>query len=751
MHETAFSFSHIEFPVPGMTVPAGRHTLRGWVWPKPGGHFVDVRARVDGRQFPGIHGRPRADLAAHFQTGRRLALAEFWVVIDFLPGPAEVTLEVLEIEGRWTPFETVRYSVGPGSPPPAMSPLRPLLWHDFGRSLDFLLRTRRNRPEAPWVKLATELAAELPVGQDQLGPPDPFIGHADEPALANRNRFGLLPVVGYIFHKTEPIQRLWGTADLQALQPLKLGRATTNLIPHYPDYPVAAASGYEGFVDVPPQLPNPVAVRLYATMPDGSVHLVQVRRTRRHDAEIEKYPYLPLSSDEFTAALTAWESALRVRGFTVTRDEGYHAEVARLRAAATRVPVPARTPPPARVPAVPDRPLRRAILATHNLNLEGAPLFLLDLARHFAANGVALTVVSPSDGALRDRFAACGANIVIVDTGPVFRAGSAAAAETAIEALGRAFDFSGADLVITNTFTAFWAVQAAKAAGQRVLSYVHESTSPAAFYGNSVHPAVLALAEEALALADAVSFTSDATRRYHAGPDRPVKAVLTPGWVDVAAIDAWCAAHHRETLRAGFGVQPGELLVTNVGTVCDRKAQISFARSVDLFNRRYPELAARTRFILLGGRQAYFDDFLRDILAGLDLPNLVVHPETPDFLGYYCAADVSACSSYEESSPRVVLEAMACGTPLLASNIPGISELARDGLEAVLVPPGHTTAWAEALARILSTPDMRREISARARARVESCFASALLLPRHLALATKIAAGQAEGNKPAAG
>ena len=90
MHETPFSFSHLESPAPGAALPQGRHTLRGWVWPKAGGHFVDVRARVGDRIFPGIHGIPRADLAAHFQTGRPVALAEYYVVVELVPGSAEV-------------------------------------------------------------------------------------------------------------------------------------------------------------------------------------------------------------------------------------------------------------------------------------------------------------------------------------------------------------------------------------------------------------------------------------------------------------------------------------------------------------------------------------------------------------------------------------------------------------------------------------------------------------------------------------
>jgi hypothetical protein len=352
MHETAFSFSHLETPPPGAALPPGRHVLRGWVWPKPGGHFTNVRARIDGRVFSGLHGGPRADLAAHFQTGRRQALAEFTVAVELPPGPVEVTLEVLEIEGCWTPFQTIAYQVAERTAPTDVPPPpRPLRWHDFGRGLDFILRARRTRPEVSWVKLAVELAADLPIGQDQLYPPDPFIGHADEPALVNRSRFGLLPVVGYIFHKAEKIQRLWATADLQALQPLTLGRATANIVPHFPQYPAAGTSGYEGYVDVPPQLPNPVTLRLYAEMPGGALHLVQVRTTRRHDAEEEKHPYPPLTAAGFDEALTAWWSALRVRGFSVTRDAELQAEIARLRAVATRPPAAPRTPPPARVPA----------------------------------------------------------------------------------------------------------------------------------------------------------------------------------------------------------------------------------------------------------------------------------------------------------------------------------------------------------------------------------------------------------------
>jgi glycosyltransferase involved in cell wall biosynthesis len=187
-------------------------------------------------------------------------------------------------------------------------------------------------------------------------------------------------------------------------------------------------------------------------------------------------------------------------------------------------------------------------------------------------------------------------------------------------------------------------------------------------------------------------------------------------------------------------VQPGEYLVCNIGTISDRKGQHAFARAVDLLWRRHPQLAARTRFVLLGGRDTPFDTMLGDALAELGRPNLIVHPETTDYLRYYLAADLFACSSYEESSPRVVFEAMALRAPILASAVHGVPELVRDGLEACLLPPGDTVAWCESLARLLATPSIGLELAARARARAESSFAAPAVMPRHLALVTTAAA-----------
>src|SRR5207248_616882 len=68
---------------------------------------------------------------------------------------------------------------------------------------------------------------------------------------------------------------------------------------------------------------------------------------------------------------------------------------------------------------------------------------------------------------------------------------------------------------------------------------------------------------------------------------------------------------------------------------------------------------------------------------------------------WYRAADRFVLPSLSEGVPNVLREALACGTPFVASRVGGIPELAADGA-SLLVPPGDAAALAEALARALA-------------------------------------------------
>jgi D-inositol-3-phosphate glycosyltransferase len=77
---------------------------------------------------------------------------------------------------------------------------------------------------------------------------------------------------------------------------------------------------------------------------------------------------------------------------------------------------------------------------------------------------------------------------------------------------------------------------------------------------------------------------------------------------------------------------------------------------------------------------------------------------------YYVAADVTVVPSYYESFGMVALEAMACGSPVIASRVGGLVTTVRDGVTGFLVPESDVAALAERIAALAADPDLRWRI-----------------------------------------
>ena len=84
---------------------------------------------------------------------------------------------------------------------------------------------------------------------------------------------------------------------------------------------------------------------------------------------------------------------------------------------------------------------------------------------------------------------------------------------------------------------------------------------------------------------------------------------------------------------------------------------------------------------------------------------------------YYGTADLYLCPTTKASFGITLLEAMACGTPFLASDIIGFRELVNGGAEAVLVPPRRPEVWADAVADLMGDPARRAAMGAAGRSK----------------------------------
>ena len=93
-----------------------------------------------------------------------------------------------------------------------------------------------------------------------------------------------------------------------------------------------------------------------------------------------------------------------------------------------------------------------------------------------------------------------------------------------------------------------------------------------------------------------------------------------------------------------------------------------------------------------------------------------------DVYNYMNAADVLVLPSLSEGCPNVVLEACACGTPVVASRVGAVPELIEDGKTGFIVSPRSISEIKQALVQLMENPSLRQRMGKQARARMAKEF-----------------------------
>ena len=377
----------------------------------------------------------------------------------------------------------------------------------------------------------------------------------------------------------------------------------------------------------------------------------------------------------------------------------------------------------------------RLLLLTHNLNLEGAPLFLLEYAGWMARQeGFQLEVLASQDGPLREAFASLGARIRLLNPQPLYASATDADFRREIGAIAARIDWTGIDLVVCNTLVSFWGVHLARLAGKPSLFYIHESTSVFRFFEPHLALGLHKFVHSALAEATRTLFLCTATEAYYSDDNQHGNYRIVPSWIQLDAIDRFRTEHSRAAMRRKHGLGDDEVIIANIGTVCERKGQHIFLRTIAHFNRWYRR-ELPVRFLLVGARPGIYLDLLRRDLANLGLTNVILIPETREAFDFFVASDVFVCSSFEESFPRVVMEAMAFGTPVVSTDVHGIKDLIGQRQDGYLVAPGEPEAFARMLHTCLAKERSGKSLAPTARSRVMRGHDSRRILPHHADLA----------------
>ncbi|MBW4641629.1 MAG: glycosyltransferase family 1 protein [Goleter apudmare HA4340-LM2] len=183
----------------------------------------------------------------------------------------------------------------------------------------------------------------------------------------------------------------------------------------------------------------------------------------------------------------------------------------------------------------------------------------------------------------------------------------------------------------------------------------------------------------------------------------------------------------RTAARTELGINPEDKVVLYVGRFDPRKGIETLVRAV----RESKLYGSKNLKLIIGGGSTpgNSDGIERDRIEGIiqelgmsdftSLPGRLSQEILPT---YYAAADVCVVPSHYEPFGLVAIEAMASGTPVVASDVGGLQFTVVDEETGLLAPPQNVIAFAKAIDRILSNPEWRDQLGKAGRKRVIENF-----------------------------
>lgn len=196
-----------------------------------------------------------------------------------------------------------------------------------------------------------------------------------------------------------------------------------------------------------------------------------------------------------------------------------------------------------------------------------------------------------------------------------------------------------------------------------------------------------------------------------------------------SAIDysRWSIPGERARVREEFGYRDDDIVVAVIAAIEPRKGQ-------ELLIRALPQILARAPKVKLvfAGK----DDIAqpeRALTQQLGLSDKILFAGfRPDVKDVIAAADIISAPSYLEGLGVSIMEAMACGKPVVATTAGGIPESVVDGETGILFEPGDVTALAEAIIRLAGDDTLRSQMGQNGQARAKACFSVDSLITQTL-------------------
>lgn len=350
----------------------------------------------------------------------------------------------------------------------------------------------------------------------------------------------------------------------------------------------------------------------------------------------------------------------------------------------------------------------KMLMIGHNLNLEGAPFSQFELTKGLMERGnFEIEVYCPQDGTLRNYYENIGVKVNVFGN-PLKNIDSMIKYEIAINSFSNWIKSNSYDIVYANTLLSFYGIDAAERAGIPSIWNIRESS----FYKecfNYLPKEIRHKGIDAFKYSYSIIFVAQATRALYEDLNANKRFKVINNGLKTDSIKSFCKAFNVKDSKKALGIDDGKKMVLIIGTVSERKGQIDFVKAAIEYIEQGNKDAY---FYIVGGRKSlYLNKIMESINNNKAKDFIKVVMETSDTYQYFRAADLFICCSYNESYPRVVLEAMAFELPIITTPVFGIREQVKENINALIYKPGDVKTLETHLKCLLKDDNMRGKLA----------------------------------------